>query len=212
MSIDRANLIKEERFGDEQIPLIFPNFNTNIPFEEKIVNTLVGLEVNRQQNITLVGGDIIINGIDTVVFDGVRGENTKRGGTNFSTNINYAIGILLEKEELNRESEFVFIPEFDFVINGEGRAGNIEINTQKLDITNGARITSVNYGRGELGNIIINAEEQVNLRNTGSSIFNTIFIGESNAGNIEINTGSLSLTDWAVISENIFRGEGDLGI
>ena len=304
--INRANLIKEERFGESQIPQISPNFDISIPFEEKIVNTLVGLEVNRQQNITLVGGDIIldgggltalggkiqlgglatagiisldlngnlifpdnirlsdislindasidvqgngggdivimgqnievkdgstiyagirpfegstdaqagdiiINGIDTVVLDGFRSENTPRGGAGSFTNLANRIGLLLEKEELNTASEFIFFSEFDFLINGEGQAGNIEINTKKLDITNGARITNVNFGKGDLGDIIINAEEQVNLRNTGSSIFNTIFTGEGDAGNIEVNTKSLSLTDGGVISENTFRGRGNLG-
>ncbi len=60
--VNRANLIKKERFGEEQIPQIFPNFDTNIPFEEKIVNTLVGLEEKRQQKITLVGGYIKLDG------------------------------------------------------------------------------------------------------------------------------------------------------
>ncbi|MGK7895783.1 MAG: filamentous hemagglutinin N-terminal domain-containing protein [Xenococcus sp. (in: cyanobacteria)] len=304
--VNRANLIKEERFGEEQIPLIFPNFDTDIPFEEKIVNTLVGLEVNRQQNITLVGGDIIldgggltalggkiqlgglatagtitidsdgnlvfpnnirlsdislindasidvqgngggdiviigqnievkdgstiyagirafegspdaqagdiiINGIDTVVFDGVRGENTPRGGANSPTNIANRIGFLLEKEELNIASKFIFEGEFDFAINGEGQAGKVEINTNNLDITNGARITNVNFGRGNLGDIIIDAEEKVNVSNGGSSIFNTIFTGEGNAGNIEVNTRFLNLTDGGLISENTFRGRGNLG-
>ena len=304
--INHANLVEEERFGEEQIPVIFPNFDTNIPFEEKIVNTLVGLEVNRQQNITLVGGDIlldgggitakggkiqlgglaqagiitidangnlvfpsnillsnislindaaidvqgngggdiiitgqnievrdgstiyagirafegspdaragdiIINGIDSVIIDGVREENTPRGGANSFTNIANRIGLLLEREELNTASDFIFLGQFDFVVNGEGQAGKVEINTKELDITNGARITNVNFGRGNLGNIIINADENINIRNAGSSIFNTIFTGEGNAGNIEINTSSLTLNDGAVISENIFQGRGNLG-
>ncbi|MEM9272045.1 MAG: filamentous hemagglutinin N-terminal domain-containing protein [Cyanobacteria bacterium P01_F01_bin.143] len=304
--INRANLVEEERFGEEQIPQISPNFDTSIPFEEKIISTLIGLEVNRQQNITLIGGDIIldggglttlggkieigglvqagiitidangnlifpdnirfsnislindssidvqgngggdiiitgqnieikdgstifagirafegspdaragdivINGIDSVIVDGFRGENTPRGGVNSFTNIANRIGFLLEREELNTSSELIFLGQFEFAINGEGQAGKVEINTKTLDITNGARITNVNFGRGNLDNIILNADEHVNVTNAGSSIFNTIFTGEGNAGNIEVNTGSLRLTDGGVISENTFRGRGNLG-
>nr|MDJ0576785.1 filamentous hemagglutinin N-terminal domain-containing protein [Xenococcaceae cyanobacterium MO_234.B1] len=276
--INRANLIKEERFGDEQIS----------------VNTLVGLEVARNQNITLVGGniildgggltalggkiqlgglategiikiepngnlvfpnnsllsnislindasvevqgngggdiiitgqnvaikdgstlfagirafegssnaqagDIIINGIDSVVFDGVRSQDSRRGGANFPTIAVNRVGLPLE------------LGRFGFIVNGEGQAGNIEINTKKLDITNGARIVNITFGKGNTGNIIINADAKVSLDGSGSAIFNTIFAGKGNAGDIEINTQSLNLTDGAIISENIFKGEGDLG-
>nr|MDJ0647247.1 filamentous hemagglutinin N-terminal domain-containing protein [Xenococcaceae cyanobacterium MO_188.B19] len=298
--INQANLIKEERFGDEQLPTIFPVFRKDIPLEEKIVNTLVGLEVNPNQNITLVGGDIelngggltalsgkiqvgglanegiiqinangnlvfpnnsllsnislindasidvqgkgggdiiitgqtvivkngsslfagirpfkgsinsqagdiIINGTDSVIFDGVRSRNSQRGGSNFPTNATNQIGLAFEKE-LKTESKG-----FDFIVNGKGQGGNIEINTKKLDITNGAKIVSLNYGEGNTGNIIINTEENISINSPGSSIFNTIFIGQGNAGNIEINTESLKLTQNATISENIFKGNGNLG-
>ncbi len=298
--INRANLIKEERFGDEKTPLIFPNFNKTIPFENKIVNTLVGLEVNPNQNITLVGGDIqldgggltalggkiqlgglategiikiepngnlifpndsrlsnialindasidvqgngggdivitgqnvivkdgssllagirafqgspnaqagdiVINGINSVVFDGVRSTNSRRGGSTIFTTASNQVGLLLEKEFKTE------LGAFDFIINGEGQAGNIEINTTRLDITNGARIINITFGNGNVGNIIINSTEKVLIKNSGSAIFNTIFTGKGNAGNIEINTEFLKLTQGAQISENIFKGNGNLG-
>ncbi len=298
--VNQANLIKEERFGDQQLPTIFPAFRKDLPLEEKIVNTLVGLEVNPNQNITLVGGDIelngggltalggkiqvgglayegiikidpngnlvfpnntllsnislindasidvqgegrgdiiitgqtvilkdgsslfagirpfkgsinsqagdiVINGTDSVIFDGVRSQNSQRGGSNFPTNATNQIGLAFEKE-LKTESKG-----FDFIVNGKGQGGNIEINTKKLDITNGAKIVSLNYGEGNTGNIIINTEESISINSPGSSIFNTIFIGQGNAGNIEIKTKSLNLTQNATISENIFKGNGKLG-
>ena len=311
--INRANLVKEERFGEENIPVIFPIFNNFAPLKNGMrtinieeVKTLVGLEVKPNQNITLVGGniildggaltalsgkvqlgglkesgvitinsdgnlifpenlilsdvklindasidvqgngggdiiitgqnielkdgsslfagirafqgspntlagDIIINGIDTVTIDGIRRENTIRRGKGLFTIVSNNLGILLEKEELNTESELAFLGQFESPVNSEGQSGNIEINTKKLDITNGARINNVNYGKGRTGNIKIDAESEVNLENTGSAIFNTIFTGEGNTGNIEIKTQSLKLTDGAVISQNNFRGKGNLG-
>ncbi len=134
-----------------------------------------------------------------------------RGGTGFFTVVSNNLGILLEKEELNTKSELALLGEFEFSVNGEGQSGNIEINTEKLNITNGARINNVNYGKGVTGNIKIGADSKVNLENTGSAIFNTIFTGEANTGNIEIKTQHLKLTDGAVISQNNFRGKGNLG-
>ena len=309
--INRANLVREERFGAEQLPFIFPIANKDIPREEKIVNTLVGLEVERDRDITLVGGnitldggglsalggkiqlgglaiegvvtidsngdlefpqdrlfsdislindasidvqgngggdiiitgqnievkdgstlyagirafegspdakagDIIINGIDSVVFDGVRGENTKRGGSNIFTSVSNQLGIFLEKEFKTGSNT-----NFNYVVNGEGQGGDIKINTKKLDITNGARINNTTFGRGNSGNIFINASEQVNLktdrefaeRNNRSSvismIINTIFAAKNvNSGKVEINTPSLNLSNSSSIQSIIFRGEG----
>ena len=98
----------------------------------------------------------------------------------------------------------------------KGEAGNIVVNTQHLKLTNGARINNRTEGKGTTGDIIINAEQEVYLKsinNAQSAIFNTINEGgDGKAGNIEINTSSLKLTDGSLISENITRGgKGDLG-
>ncbi|MDJ0680050.1 MAG: filamentous hemagglutinin N-terminal domain-containing protein [Xenococcaceae cyanobacterium MO_167.B52] len=309
--INKANFVKEERFGEEQLPLIFPIANRNIPREQKIVNTLVGLEVNRGDNITFVGGniildggglsalggkielgglatkgiiridsngnlvfpenlalsdiklindssidvqgsgngdiiitgqnievrdgstllagirafegsaaakagDIIINGIDRVAFDGVRGANSKRDGENFHSSASNTVGLTLEKQfGIENNSQF------ELVINGRGQGGNIEINTKQLDITNGARIISLTFGEGNSGDILINATEEINLK-TDEDFFkqnnrtqvrtvinNTIFATKDvNSGKIKINTPSLNLLNRSNITSRIFRGEG----
>jgi large exoprotein involved in heme utilization and adhesion len=91
----------------------------------------------------------------------------------------------------------------------EGNAGNIEINTKKLSIDNGAFILTessaildprtkniVTVATGKSGNININASKSVNIQGAISS--QTEGLGE--AGNIKLETGKLNLNDTGTIT------------
>ena len=95
------------------------------------------------------------------------------------------------------------------------KAGNIALNTQKLTVLGGARIsTSVTgigsfdekgnldrfiSGTGAGGNVIINASESVKLINNDSGIF-SITEGFGDAGDIRIDTKNLTIQNEALIS------------
>lgn len=96
-----------------------------------------------------------------------------------------------------------------------GNSGNIQINTGALALSNGAYISSSILGRGDAGRVTINASEQVSLDGTvdiyPTAIFSTVQTGAiGNAGGIEINTGSLSLTNGAQL-QALTRGRGNAG-
>ncbi|KAF3889317.1 beta strand repeat-containing protein [Tolypothrix campylonemoides VB511288_2] len=80
-----------------------------------------------------------------------------------------------------------------------GKGGNIEINTSRLSVDNGAQvITSNNGGKGNGGNIHIDAAF---LSLTGNSQLRASTQGEGDAGNIFINTRDrISLDKGAIIS------------
>jgi filamentous hemagglutinin family protein len=86
---------------------------------------------------------------------------------------------------------------------GVGKAGNIQVTTGSLFVTNGASISSNTYGVGNGGNITINARDNVTfsgfLGGLGSSVFTG---GVGKAGNIQVTTGSLLVTNGAKISSN----------
>jgi filamentous hemagglutinin family protein len=93
---------------------------------------------------------------------------------------------------------------------GRGRAGNINLTTGELSLSNGAQLNASTFGQGNAGSIIINADRGVTFDNrTGvfSSVDQTAL---GNSGNISINSSELSLTNLAIISSSA-SGQGDAG-
>ena len=98
---------------------------------------------------------------------------------------------------------------------GVGDGGDIRITTDSLSFSNGAVLQTTTFGRGNVGNVILNARDRVVLDNSGvvsrvgsplSS--NTAAVGDG--GEIRITTGSLSLTNGSQISASTF-GRGNAG-
>ncbi|AFY44913.1 filamentous hemagglutinin N-terminal domain-containing protein [Nostoc sp. PCC 7107] len=76
-----------------------------------------------------------------------------------------------------------------------GNAGNINIITDNLHLTNNAVITNRTFGQGNAGNLIIKANQSISLDNT-SVIGNTVDVrAAGNGGDISITTSSLSLSN-----------------
>ncbi|MDJ0592228.1 MAG: filamentous hemagglutinin N-terminal domain-containing protein [Pleurocapsa sp. MO_226.B13] len=96
--------------------------------------------------------------------------------------------------------------------NALGNGGNIEIDTKTLSLSNVAVIDTSVFGEGDGGNITINSDEVVLDQGVLLSQirgFNTEVIqeqGNGNAGNIFIDTQSLSLTDAALILADVQQG------
>ncbi|MEH2050269.1 two-partner secretion domain-containing protein [Nostoc sp.] len=92
---------------------------------------------------------------------------------------------------------------------GTGKAGDIQIKTGSLESTNGAFISSSTSGKGDGGNITIDAN---NIAfDSDSSIDSRVFTdGVGDGGNIWVNTGTLSLLGGSQISTGV-SGKGDAG-
>ncbi|MEA5602784.1 filamentous hemagglutinin N-terminal domain-containing protein [Nostoc sp. UHCC 0252] len=98
-----------------------------------------------------------------------------------------------------------------------GNGGKVTINTNSLEINDGSQILSSTNGKGNSGNILINARNNILLdgsngnTNSFSGIINNVeSVSEGNAGNIEITTGTLKATNGAFIGSSIF-GKGNAG-
>ncbi|KAF3889333.1 beta strand repeat-containing protein [Tolypothrix bouteillei VB521301_2] len=80
-----------------------------------------------------------------------------------------------------------------------GNAGNIDITTGVLAVKNGAQINSFTRGRGNAGNVTIQARDAVTFDGVDSdgnysSVYSNVLAGAiGNGGNISITAGSLSL-------------------
>jgi large exoprotein involved in heme utilization and adhesion len=102
------------------------------------------------------------------------------------------------------------------VIQGaQGNGGNVEITTNSLSVTDGAQLTASTFGRGDAGNVKITASDTVSFAGVGSNGFSSGAFstveqgGEGKGGDVEITTGSLSLTDAFISSQS--RGNGIAG-
>ncbi|MGB3652584.1 MAG: filamentous hemagglutinin N-terminal domain-containing protein, partial [Rivularia sp. (in: cyanobacteria)] len=109
----------------------------------------------------------------------------------------------------------------------QGNAGNININANSVFLGQDSAISSNNYGIGNAGNININARENISLQGSGNLLsfdnsndfedtrltaISSLVLPEAigNAGNIQLTTGTLSLTDEAYIYSDT-AGKGNAG-
>ncbi|WDD32955.1 filamentous hemagglutinin N-terminal domain-containing protein [Nostoc sp. UHCC 0926] len=92
-----------------------------------------------------------------------------------------------------------------------GNGGEINITAGALSLSDGANLFASTYGRGNAGNVFVQASGRVSLTNNsfiGSSVAKEV-VG-SNGGDINITAGSLSLTNGAFLSANT-SGQGNGG-
>ncbi|MDJ0616233.1 MAG: filamentous hemagglutinin N-terminal domain-containing protein [Calothrix sp. MO_192.B10] len=92
---------------------------------------------------------------------------------------------------------------------GVGKGGDIKITTTSLAVTNGADISVSTLGKGDAGNVNINAKDNVSF--DSGFVFSTVRkTGEGKGGVIDINTDFLSLTNGTVIDTST-AGKGNAG-
>ncbi|XQQ06701.1 MAG: beta strand repeat-containing protein [Leptolyngbya sp. IPPAS B-1204] len=131
-------------------------------------------------------GDIIINTRDNVSFDG---SNVNAIDSNGNRSTIYSAAIS-RTEGLGRQG------------------GDIRITTGSLSVTNGAQLeaSTVLGGRGNAGNIIINARDAVLIDGTGIDgsssglLSGTYDFASGQGGGIFITTDSLQISNGAIIS------------
>ncbi|MEQ9370720.1 MAG: filamentous hemagglutinin N-terminal domain-containing protein [Coleofasciculus chthonoplastes F3-SA18-01] len=97
-----------------------------------------------------------------------------------------------------------------------GRGGDVRITASSLSVTNGAQIDATTSGEGDAGKVVIRATDSILLDREDSQgfysgVFSTVASGaKGNSGGVEIDSGSLSVTNGAVIDATT-SGEGDAG-
>ncbi|MGB3403618.1 MAG: filamentous hemagglutinin N-terminal domain-containing protein [Microcoleaceae cyanobacterium] len=105
-----------------------------------------------------------------------------------------------------------------------GKGGDLNIEAERITLRDGGSIQAGTSGRGDSGNIIIDANDIQLTGRSGDGIFpSSIFtsvqdvsafipgaVGSGNAGNLTIDSDRITLTDGAEISASTF-GSGDAG-
>ena len=140
-----------------------------IEITTRILDVLDGGELTVNSGGSGDAGDIVINASDRVTFAGTGGP-----GTLF----------------------FLYPSLASAVTDGGGDGGQIIINTQILDVRDGARLVATTFGEGNAGDIRITASDRVTVSGFFSALRSTVgneAIG--NGGRILISTRSLDVGD-----------------
>jgi len=214
--------------------------NINI-FEKSIINAGI---IDNSGSVGTTGGNITLDATGTITLkqSSVIQTLVNKGATGSAGNINVVAGSLyfLSGSQLftttfgqgNAGSINVNasdIVSFDSAGNnastsgiiasvapdGVGKGGDINITTgSAAAITNSAQLSTTTFGKGDAGNVNINARDQVTIdgANAGASgILTSVAFGAvGKGGNINITTGSLSVTRGAQLNA-LTLGQGNAG-
>ncbi len=111
------------------------------------------------------------------------------------------------------------------VVNGEGAVGNagdVTVTTNNLSLTNSGRVSATTLGKGNAGNLTINAAKSIFISGFSerfrSGIVVDALVSQGNSGNAKISTNQLTIQNGGTIeasnfdSLNVFRdGTGEPG-
>ncbi|BAZ65678.1 filamentous hemagglutinin outer membrane protein [Fischerella sp. NIES-4106] len=159
------------------------------------------------------GGDIQIRGKRFTLSNGSQIEaSTLRSKSGGNLEVNASESVELSGYHISSDGLFFASGLFSQVYSGAtANAGNINITTGSLSINNKARLDSGTFGRGNGGSVNINANDTVFLDGKDSLISTNVFFGAvGNSGGININTGSLFVTNGAQIQSGV-EGRGNSG-
>ena len=178
-------------------------FGGNIIIETKSLSISDGSKIQVATFGNGDAGDLIINASEINVFDTADANNF------FSTGIFAGILQDFRSETLPR-----------------GSGGQITIDTETLNIRNGARISASTFGEGDGGSILIRARDTVTVLGINKFGNNSFIRSEvsppgsdtpvnpeliaGRGGDINIETKKLIVRDSGIISASTF-GEGDAG-
>ncbi|MDJ0687216.1 MAG: S-layer family protein [Xenococcaceae cyanobacterium MO_188.B32] len=159
------------------------------------------------------GGDILIQATDEIVLDNatISAEVSEQAtGSGGNITIKTRQLSIINGEELG----VISTPTL-----GEGDAGNLTVETERLVIRDGGQLTADTVGIGNAGNLTVRASESVEVSGTStdgrfrSGLFAETSSTDSNAGDggeLTITTGQLLVQDGAAVAVET-RGAGDGG-
>ena len=183
------------------------DFNPSPSFDDNFF----GLRVPNGRSLLLLGGDVNANGGGLVANGGrieigaIAGEGVVEINENSSLNISNDIS----------RADVSLANGAGFLVAGEG-GGDIALAAKNVDILSASSLTAGIYSNlgspnAQAGDINLNATGTVSVKDDNSFILNDVnFGGVGNAGNINIITGSLDLTNGGLVEASTYS-QGNAG-
>ncbi|MCF2148678.1 S-layer family protein [Desmonostoc muscorum LEGE 12446] len=200
--------------GPGSVELRFVGNNLSMSFPDSVPRANVSLTDNAKLNVTAEnGGSIAIAGrnID------IAGESIIQAGIGFGLGNfgNQAGEITLNATDLItlRQSSTI---QNTVEQNATGNSGDIKVTTGSFSVSDGSQVIVSTLGQGNAGNVTIQARDMVTLDGLNSEYYSTKIVsniaprGVGQAGNINIQTGSLSMINTALLDSGTF-GQGSAG-
>ena len=187
--------------------LIAINEDSSFNFPQEVAKADVSLTNDALVDVRADGGGLIninagnlnLSG-ESALFAGIAenaGSSNAQAG-NITLNVAEAISLSQESRIENQVNQ-----------NSIGNSGDININANLLSATDGSVITTDTSGQGDGGLVSIQALDKVEL--SRAAIFSDVnSSAQGNGAGIEIDTGSLSVNDGAIISSSV-SGRGNAG-
>ena len=129
------------------------------------------ITIDADESVRLIGNALDIEGLDTVISNHVGLSPIKR-----------------DNSELNSNSSAI------------GNGGSIFIDTDRLELTDRATISTITFGEGNAGSVRVTAND---VKLSGfAEITSRVRIGaRGNSGNVEVDVGSLNFNDGFIVSD-----------
>ncbi|OLT58426.1 two-partner secretion domain-containing protein [Moorena bouillonii] len=173
-----------------------------------------GLFVQANRGSTGNGGELNITTGELIVSDGAQvGVSTFSQGDGGDLRVDAHSTVQLVGRSADGQ-----LPSGLFVQASWGSTGNggeLNITTGELIVSDGAQVNASTFGEGDAGNLTIDASSTVQVIGTSfdGQFFSRLLTqtdGKGNAGELNITTGELVVSDGAQVSAATF-GEGDGG-
>ena len=160
------------------------------------------------KNLTITTGELIVKD-GAVVSASTSGE---RNGGNLIINASSTVQVIGTSSSGEFGSRLTAVANSD----SKGNAGDVSITTGELIVSDGARVSASTFGEGDGGDLIINAEETVQVigRSASGEFPSSLSAransdSKGNAGDVSITTGELIVSDGARVSaSNFAEGNG----
>ena len=175
---------------------------------------IVGLEVPRGKTLALLGGNLSLEGGTTTAAEGrielgSAGSNSALGLQQIDS------GWQVEYQETDAFRDIQLSQEAIASTSGSAGGGDIQVQSRRLLVSNGSKISASSLGDRRAGNLTVTATELVSVAggNAEGSSYSTLAAtsrGRGDSGNVNIQTERLIARDGADVSVTAF-GDGASG-
>ncbi|MEH2089938.1 two-partner secretion domain-containing protein [Nostoc sp.] len=201
--LSNGSYLESGTFGKGNAGSVFVQASGSVSLVNSyIYSTVETGAVGAGGDINITAGSLsLTNGAQLLTF--VRGTSDPPAGRGDAGNVNIDVRDAVTIDGVNNGRVSAV---YTYVDNGAiGNAGDINITTGSLSLTNGAKLDASIYGEGNAGSIFVQASDSVSLANSNilSAVGNE---AEGLGGDINIKAKTLSLTDGNLISSTLGRG------